>query len=46
MLTYPICTSMDPPAKYSLSFGVARRWLDQNPKETKETNGDFLDFVV
>jgi hypothetical protein len=46
MLTYPICTSMAPLAKDSLSSSVARRWLDQNPKETKETNGDFLDFVV
>jgi hypothetical protein len=33
-------------AKDGLIFGFIRKWPDQNPKETKKTNGDFLDLVV
>jgi hypothetical protein len=32
--------------KGSLIFGLARKRPDQNPKETKKTKGDFLDFIV
>ena len=46
MLTYQVCTSMALLAKGSLSFGLARKWSDQNPKEAQKTKGDFLDFIV
>ena len=33
-------------AKDGLIFGLTWKWPDQNPKETKKTNGDFLHLVI
>jgi hypothetical protein len=38
--------SMALSAKGNLILGLTLRWLDQNPKEAKKSNGDLLDFVV
>ena len=46
MLTYQICTSMARLVKGGLLFGFAWMWPNQNPKETKKSNSDFLDFII
>jgi hypothetical protein len=46
MLTYQIITSTALLTKGSFTFGLVWMWPDQNSKKAKQTNGDFLDFVV
>lgn len=46
MLTYSLVASSGLLLNDSLIFGVLWKRPDQNPEETKQTHGDFPDFII